>query len=58
MNNPALVWLLWAIGVSLTLIGIEVVDTHSDDSLEELLGYVAVGFGLLAMLNCGRATND
>lgn len=58
MNNPALVWPLWAVSVTLTLIGVEVVDTYPDNSLKDLLGHVAIGFGLLAMLLTGRSMDD
>jgi hypothetical protein len=53
-----LIWLFWLISVILTMTGISVIEGYPTNSCEEFVGYLLVGFGLLAMLNVGRHTRD
>lgn len=53
-----MVWLLWAVSVILTLTGIDIIEVYPTDSRGEFIGYLFVGFGLLAMLNAGKAMHD
>ena len=51
-------WLLWALSVLLTLLGVDIVQVYPTDSRGEFIGYLFIGFGLLAMLNAGKAMRE